>query len=114
MSAPHSTKGFMGLTTCDCCGKQRADVRSMGRDANGDPDAPDMCFICIKEAQHGRVWSSKKEQYIPNWMFCIECELELDSYGACENRRCCEWRGLSTDHWMPVRHGYTVVSYRRL
>lgn len=36
-------------TECDGCGKERRDVRSVGRDANGDPDAPDLCFLCRKK-----------------------------------------------------------------
>jgi hypothetical protein len=31
----------------------RRDVQSVGRDYNGDPDAPDLCFICRKKAERG-------------------------------------------------------------
>lgn len=43
-------------TSCDGCGKDRRDVRACGRDANGDPDAPGMCFLCRKEWERKRVW----------------------------------------------------------
>jgi hypothetical protein len=46
------------LTYCDGCGKQRRDVRSCGRDSNGDPDAPDLCFLCRVEGERGRVYVS--------------------------------------------------------
>jgi hypothetical protein len=36
-------------TTCSGCGKERRDVQSVGRDYNGDPDAPDLCFLCRKK-----------------------------------------------------------------
>lgn len=39
----------MKTQTCDTCGRERKDIKSMGRDDNGDPDAPDMCFFCRKE-----------------------------------------------------------------
>lgn len=103
------------MGTCDGCGKRRRDIRSIGRDANGDPDAPDMCFICRVELEHGRVWSVLKGRYIPERWACIECYQELDSYGSCENRKCCEWRGLAFDYALPiVKHRYTVVSHRVL
>lgn len=44
----------------------RRDVVSVGRDANGDADAPDMCFICRKEMSRGKFWSSQDNKYI-NW-----------------------------------------------
>lgn len=37
------------MKECDGCGKMRRDVKSCGRDANGDPDAPDLCFFCRKK-----------------------------------------------------------------
>jgi len=49
---------------CDGCGKERLDVRSIGRDSNGDPDAPDMCFICRKEGERGSVWNDKVKGYV--------------------------------------------------
>jgi hypothetical protein len=44
------------MAYCDGCGKQRRDVRAMGRDYNGDPDAPGYCFICRKEGERRRIW----------------------------------------------------------
>lgn len=53
-------------TECDGCGKQRRDVQSVGCDSNGDPDAPDLCFICRVEWQRDRrVWSVKHNRYVP-------------------------------------------------
>ena len=52
------------LSTCDGCGKQRRDVQSVGRDSNGDPDAPDMCFLCRVEWTRGRVYSREFLRYI--------------------------------------------------
>ena len=54
----------MSLNTCDCCGKLRRDVISCGRDANGDPDAPDMCFLCRKEYARAHVYSHKHKRYV--------------------------------------------------
>lgn len=49
---------------CDGCMKERSDVRSCGKDYNGDPEAPDLCFICRKEGQRGRVWNDKVQGYV--------------------------------------------------
>lgn len=49
---------------CDCCHKVRGQITSMGRDDNGDPDAPDMCFICIKEGERGKVFDLKQNRYV--------------------------------------------------
>lgn len=57
---------------CDCCGKQRRDVVSMGRDANGDPDAPDVCFLCRVESERGRVYDHEQQRYV------YRAELERD------------------------------------
>jgi len=38
-----------GLDECDECGKYRKDVKAVGRDANGDPDAPSLCYLCRKK-----------------------------------------------------------------
>jgi hypothetical protein len=43
----------MNLHRCDGCRQERRDVQSVGRDYNGDPDAPDLCFICRKRAERG-------------------------------------------------------------
>lgn len=50
--------------TCDGCGKQRRDVKSCGRDSNGDPDAPDLCFLCRKQGERRKVWSFKDNRYV--------------------------------------------------
>lgn len=56
----------MKLTECDGCGKKRRDVRSIGKDSNGDPDSPDWCFICRKEWEKNRkVYSCKLGAYVP-------------------------------------------------
>ncbi len=38
-----------GEFICDICHKRVTWVGSMGRDSNGDPDAPDVCFFCLSE-----------------------------------------------------------------
>lgn len=48
---------------CDGCDKMRFDVRSMGRDSNGDPDAPDYCFICRKEGERRKAYNLKTKRY---------------------------------------------------
>ena len=53
----------MTMTTCDGCNKPRRDVKSMGRDADGAPDAPDLCFLCRKQGEKGRVFLGEK--YVP-------------------------------------------------
>ena len=52
------------LYYCDGCTKMRRDVLACGRDANGEPDAPDLCFICRKEMNRGRSFSKKENKYI--------------------------------------------------
>lgn len=49
---------------CDGCGKMRSDVRLCGRDSNGDPDAPDLCFLCRVEGAKGRVYSFVHQRYM--------------------------------------------------
>lgn len=34
---------------CDSCGAVNVPVRAMGRDSNGEPDAPDLCGVCRDE-----------------------------------------------------------------
>lgn len=51
--------------TCDFCGRTDRSVQSMGRDANGDPDAPDVCFLCIKEGERRRTFCRELGRYIP-------------------------------------------------
>lgn len=55
----------MPTAHCDGCNQTRSDVRSVGRDDNGDPDAPDMCFLCRKELARGRVFDRRSERYVP-------------------------------------------------
>ncbi len=50
--------------TCDGCGKQRRDIRSCGRDSNGDADAPDLCFICRVENIKGKLYDNKRQKYV--------------------------------------------------
>lgn len=52
------------LHYCDTCGKLRKDIKSMGRDSSGYPDAPDMCFLCRKEYQRGKVYDRKAKRYV--------------------------------------------------
>lgn len=52
------------IPTCDGCGKEHRSVCSRGVDANGDPDAPDYCFICFKEAQRGRFFNKETGKYV--------------------------------------------------
>ena len=49
---------------CDGCEKLRRDVRSCGRDSNGDPDAPDLCFLCRAENARGRSFDRARGRYI--------------------------------------------------
>jgi hypothetical protein len=50
--------------TCDGCEKERSDVRAVGRDSNGDPDAPCLCFVCRKEGQRWRAFDTKAKRYV--------------------------------------------------
>lgn len=52
------------MAHCDGCGKDRRSVTSCGQDANGAPDAPDLCFLCVREGARGRVFDSKTGKYI--------------------------------------------------
>jgi hypothetical protein len=51
--------------TCDGCGKERRDISLVGKDADGEPDAPGLCFICRKEMERGRLWASSCQAYVP-------------------------------------------------
>jgi hypothetical protein len=44
----------MSLCRCNGCDKRRRDVKSIGKDSNGDPDAPDLCFTCRKMVSRGQ------------------------------------------------------------
>jgi hypothetical protein len=48
---------------CDGCGMARFDVKAVGRDYNGDPDAPSLCFICRAEHERGRQYDRKARRY---------------------------------------------------
>ena len=61
--AKHSDN--LSLPQCDLCGNHRRDVRSVGKDANGDPDAPDACGTCLDESRSGNVWDRKAGAYVP-------------------------------------------------
>lgn len=52
------------MTYCDGCGKDRRDVQSVGRDDNGDADAPDYCFLCRVEAQRGKHFDKQAQRYL--------------------------------------------------
>lgn len=54
-----ATKGH-----CDGCDKDRSDIKSCGRDADGEPDAPDLCFICRKEGERGRLFDRGLGRYV--------------------------------------------------
>jgi hypothetical protein len=59
------TKRHMGLATCDGCGKTRRDVKSCGQDSNGEPDAPDLCFLCRTEwSRSNRVYDRRIQAYV--------------------------------------------------
>lgn len=61
---------------CDGCGKDRRSVRSVGHDANGDPDAPDLCFLCRSEGERGRSWCPKRQAYAPSAVLVAEAMAE--------------------------------------
>jgi hypothetical protein len=56
----------------------------MGRDSNGDPDAPDVCFVCQKELDKGRVWCVMRKAYIPKALY--EQEQNEIMYARCEEQ----------------------------
>lgn len=63
------------LHYCDGCGRDHHDVVSCGCDANGDPDAPDLCFLCRVEGRRGRVWDFNRKRYVPYALLAAEaCE----------------------------------------
>lgn len=53
---------------CDGCGRLRRDVRSVGRDANGDPEAPGLCFFCRKNAERGFDHRAEEEAAKAEWL----------------------------------------------
>jgi hypothetical protein len=62
-TAKRSTKRA-GYSTCDGCNKERRDVRSCGHDTNGDPEAPDLCFLCRVEYERGREYDPRRGRYV--------------------------------------------------
>jgi hypothetical protein len=54
----------MSQNLCDGCGKYSRSVQACGRDANGDPEAPDLCFLCRKESERGRVYDHSRQMYV--------------------------------------------------
>lgn len=53
------------LASCDGCGRKSATVESCGRDANGDPDAPDLCETCRAAWEHHRaVYDGRTGSYV--------------------------------------------------
>lgn len=63
---------------CDCCGRVSRSVVSMGRDANGDADAPDMCWVCRRQSQRGKVFSKKAGGYVSQASAVSEAMRELE------------------------------------
>ena len=57
----HSSSLFK---SCDGCQKLRRDVKACGQDANGDPDAPDLCFVCRKENERRRSFDIALGKYV--------------------------------------------------
>ena len=54
----------MSKRTCDCCYKLRSDVKLVGRDFNGDPGAPAMCFLCRVEDKRCKVYDPRQDKYV--------------------------------------------------
>lgn len=50
--------------TCDGCGKERHEVVACGRDAAGDPDAPDLCVFCRRESVRHRFFDRERGRYV--------------------------------------------------
>lgn len=71
---------------CDGCGKNRRDVRSCGRDSNGDSDAPCLCFICRKEGERLRVYNKSARRYVHISSICDECGLFNQHKMQCSQR----------------------------
>ena len=53
----------MSLDTCDGCTKPRRDVQPVGRDSNGSPDGPGLCFVCRREGARGRLYDRSTGRY---------------------------------------------------
>lgn len=52
------------LLDCDGHGSPQADVQAVGHDANGDPDAPDLCWLCRQQWKRGKVWDREAGRYV--------------------------------------------------
>ena len=52
------------LLCCDGCDKMKRSVISCGRDANGEPEAPDLCSLCRKEMANSKIYSKKLNKYV--------------------------------------------------
>jgi hypothetical protein len=68
------------LSWCDGCGKERRDVRACGRDSNGDPDAPALCFLCRVEGQRNRVYHDGRYMSLMEYEFRQEQKLDQEGY----------------------------------
>lgn len=74
-----------GCGTCDGCGKKRRDLQPCGRDYNGDPEAPALCFICRKEGERGRVFNTQVKRYLfanvelDGWTTVKGCNFDLQN-----------------------------------
>jgi hypothetical protein len=62
-----------GHNECDGCGKERRDVQACGRDYNGDPDSPDLCFLCRREGERGKFYDHKLKKYIRESFAPMSC-----------------------------------------
>lgn len=63
------------MNPCDGCGKDRDDVRPIGRDANGDSDGPGFCFFCRREWARQRVFDRKTGKYVPEGSNAMQNEI---------------------------------------
>jgi len=63
---------------CDCCGRVSSSVVSMGRDANGEPDAPDVCWLCRRQEERGKVFDRKAGCYVSRSAMMAEAMRELE------------------------------------
>jgi len=61
---------------CDGHGEVRNDVVAVGRDSNQEPDAPDFCFLCRKEAERHRFYDRKQGRYVSEGFSWAEVRAE--------------------------------------
>jgi len=76
---------------CDGCGKDRRDVKAVGCDYNGDPDAPALCFVCRTEAERGREYDKKTLRYKDSRDFEEEAPAEHWRALAAQQRERLSW-----------------------